>query len=449
MCGVGAPTSQAPKQAKSPNSMVKQRVLVSRDRAPTVRAEAAPSEVHSALPQNRLGTSRPSRLVPIDNLKALLVAWVIAGHAILGYTVIGGWPYDEVTEATLPRSVELILATVLGPTALFVMGTFFFLSGLIAHRTIARDGPAAFIRQRLLRLGVPWLIFTMLVWPVLMWLAYRSAGYSLSLWQVMRTRQPFLDSGPLWFVQILLYVSVVHALLMWTGGERIRLPVRMTLVMAVVAITVVSFVIRLWFPARSQQILDLHVWQWPQCMGLYLVGVVVARDGWAERVPSRTARRCGIGVLAAVAAGVMVTTVLGISDVKRDSTPFLGGWHWQALALDVVEATLVVAGSVWLLAWAQRRLTSRASEVARGAYAAYLLQAPVLLGLEMSARSLDWPAAAKAILVAAFAVAGCFSLGWLIIHCTRSGEADARWARPKTRQPSFTAAAPSDAPEPR
>ena len=233
----------------------------------------------------------------------------------------------------------------------------------------------------------------------------------------------------------------------WWGAY--SAPVRITLVMAVVAITVVSFVIRLWFPARSQQILDLHVWQWPQCMGLYLVGVVVARDGWAERVPSRTARRCGIGVLAAVATGVIVTTVLGISDVKRDSTPFLGGWHWQALALDVVEATLVVAGSVWLLAWAQRRLTSRASEVARGAYAAYLLQAPVLLGLEMSARSLDWPAVAKAILVAAFAVAGCFSLGWLIIHCTRSGEADARWARPKTRQPSFTAAAPSDAPKPR
>ncbi len=113
---------------------------------------------------------------------------------------------------------------------------------------------------------------------------------------------------------------------------------------------------------------------------------------------------------------------------------------------------MVVAESVWLLAWAQRRLTSRAvgmSEVARGAYAAYLLQAPVLLGLEISARSLDWPAVAKAILVAALAVAGSFGFGWLIIHRARSGEADARWARPDVGQPSFTAAAQSDAPEPR
>jgi hypothetical protein len=73
----------------------------------------------------------------------------------------------------------------------------------------------------------------------------------------------------------------------------------------------------------------------------------------------------------------------------------------------------------------------------------------VLLGLEISARSLDWPAAAKAILVAAFAVAGSFGLGWLIMHYTRSGEADPRWARPDLGQPSFTAAAQSDAPEPR
>jgi hypothetical protein len=71
--------------------MVKQRVLVSRDGAPTGRAEAGPSEAHSVLPQHRLGTSQAPRIVPIDNLKALLVAWVIAGHAILGYTVIGGW----------------------------------------------------------------------------------------------------------------------------------------------------------------------------------------------------------------------------------------------------------------------------------------------------------------------------------------------------------------------
>jgi hypothetical protein len=59
--------------------------------APPQTGRGCPSEAHSALPQNRLGTSQAPRIVPIDNLKALQVAWVIANHAILGYTVIGGW----------------------------------------------------------------------------------------------------------------------------------------------------------------------------------------------------------------------------------------------------------------------------------------------------------------------------------------------------------------------
>jgi hypothetical protein len=111
-----------------------------------------------------------------------------------------------------PRELELGLAIILGPSALFVIGTFFFLSGLLAPRSIARHGPAGFVRQRMLRLGIPWLLFTILVWPLVTWVAYRSAGHTLSFWQVLQARQPFLDSGPLWFVQILLYVSVGHAL---------------------------------------------------------------------------------------------------------------------------------------------------------------------------------------------------------------------------------------------
>jgi hypothetical protein len=408
--------------------------------------------VQPSLPQDRPRGPESRRIVPIDNLKAVLVAWVIAGHAFLGYAAMGGWPYDEVAETTLPREVELVLEIIIGPSALFVIGSFFFLSGLMAPRNISRRGPAAFARQRLVRLGVPWLIFTLLIWPLMMWVVYRSAGYSLSVWQVMLTRQPFLDSGPLWFVQILLYVSIAHVLVIWIRRKRTALGAHaMTLGIAAIAITVTSFAVRLWFPARSQQILDLHLWQWPQCVGLYVVGVVVAGQGWAERVPLRTARRCGIAVLATVAGGVSVAAVLGLSDLTLDGLPFLGGWHWQALFLDVVEATLVVAGSVWLLAWAQRKLTSSSpavSHLARSAYAAYLLQVPVLLGLEIAARSLEWPAVAKAILVAALAVAGSFGLGWLLTHWALGRHEPPRRDR-KSRQRRITAAAQSDAPRPR
>jgi surface polysaccharide O-acyltransferase-like enzyme len=398
--------------------------VVSRDSDEALPADAATTAA-AERPLSHGGLRETRRFVPIDNLKAVLVAWVIAGHAFLGYAAMGGWPYDEVAETTLPKTLELLLETVIGPTALFVIGTFFFLSGLLAPRSLAQHGPGRFVRQRLLRLGLPWLLFTLLIWPLVMWTAYRAAGYPLPIWQALQARQPLLDSGPLWFVQILLYVSLAHALLSWIIQRHDFHPrVALTLVIAALAIAAASFIIRFWFPARSQQVLDLHVWQWPQCIGLYALGVIFASEDWAQKVPRRAARRCGIAVLLAIAIGAGVLAILGVSDFKHDEGPFLGGWHWQALALDIVEATLVVGGSVWLLGFAQRRLTSRAvrlTRLARSAYLAYLLQVPVLIGLEIAGRSLPWPAGVKAVVVAALAVAGSFSIAWFLTRRTRAG----------------------------
>jgi peptidoglycan/LPS O-acetylase OafA/YrhL len=413
--------SHGRKGVRTPKIMTSEHVAGRWDNASALPAGTAAAETTQSSISHDLSDSR--RFAPIDNLRAVLVAWVIAGHAFLGYAAVGGWPYDEVAETTLPRTLELLLEIVIGPTALFVIGTFFFLSGLLAPHSLAQHGPGGFVRQRLLRLGLPWLLFTLLIWPLVMWAAYRAAGRSLPIWRALQARQPFLDSGPLWFVQILLYVSLAHALLGWiVHRHNVHPRVALTLVTVALAIVAASFIIRLWFPARSQQVLDLHVWQWPQCVGLYALGVLFANENWAQQVPRRAARRGGIAVLLAIAVGAGVMAILGISDIQRDDGPFLGGWHWQALALEVVEATLVVGGSVWLLAWAQRRLTSRAvrlTRVGRSAYFAYLLQVPVLISLEIAARLLPWPAGVKAVVVAAFAVAGSFGLAWFLTHRAR------------------------------
>src|SRR5437762_3669247 len=84
------------------------------------------------------GTPRTRRLPHIDNLKTIMVAWIIGGHALLGYTAIGGWPYDEVNEVTFNPRSELVLSALLGPSALFVIGTFFFVAGLFARVAMAR-----------------------------------------------------------------------------------------------------------------------------------------------------------------------------------------------------------------------------------------------------------------------------------------------------------------------
>jgi hypothetical protein len=375
-------------------------------------------------------TTKVKRLPHVDNLRAFMVAWIIGGHALLGYSAVGGWPYDEVKETTLQPRSELALAVVLGPSALFVIGSFFFVSGLFSPGAMARKGPSAFATDRIVRLGVPWLAFMLLAWPFFMWLAYLAAGRKVSFWWEFTHRKPFLDAGPLWFAEVLVYVSVGYAIWTWAVDRFHRRPQggsefgARQLAVLVITVALASFIVRLWFPARSKQVLDLHLWQWPQCIAMFALGVAVARHGWAKKVPDGVRRGCGYAVVAVLVGVPVLAAVLGIDDVAADDGPFLGGWHWQAAVLAGIEAVLVVAGSVWLLGFAQRRMTGEgpvARACARGAFAAFLLQAPVLLLLAIALRPVGVPAEIKAVVVGGLSVPLCFWLGWLLVRRTPVG----------------------------
>ena len=214
----------------------------------------------------------------------------------------------------------------------------------------------------------------------------------------------------------------VRAVALPRAGSAVRPPVRgHYLLWCGIAIAVASFVVRLWFPARSQQMLDLHLWEWPQCVGMFCLGAVASGWHWVEQVPTRVRRTCGFVILATLLVAPAVIVLAGVRDFSRDGAVFLGGWHWQALVLAAVEGALVVAGSVWLLAQAQRLLTfdgRLASACQRAAYAAFLLQAPVLLSLEIALRAAPLPALAKTVLVASLGVAASFALGWLLVEKT-------------------------------
>ena len=79
------------------------------------------------------------RQVYLDNLKVLLIAAIIAIHAILGYAAtIDVWPYASVREVTLWPSAEAVLFVVVGPFAFFMIALLFLVAGLLTRRRIIR-----------------------------------------------------------------------------------------------------------------------------------------------------------------------------------------------------------------------------------------------------------------------------------------------------------------------
>jgi Acyltransferase family len=358
-----------------------------------------------------------SRLAQVDNVKTALVAWVIGAHALLGYTAVGGWPYDEVNEVAFAPGVELVLAALIGPSGLFVIGGFFFLAGLFTPPSLRRKGLNRFTLDRLVRLGVPWAASAFVVWPLTMWLAYRVAGYQESVWWVVTHRYPLFDAGSLWFAFVLLIFSIVYAVWRTVSppDEDAPSPGIGLLVAMAVGIAVSSFVVRLWFPAKSGQIFDLHLWQWPQCLFMFVLGLICARHGWAREVPDRIRRRATTTAVITICLVPILGIAIGITDLAADLGPFLGGWTWQAAATALVEGILVVTGSLWLLGLAQRHLTQNgkfARACSRAAFPAFVIQGPVLILLAIAMRPIAAPAEVKAPLVAVIALVGSFWVGW-------------------------------------
>jgi hypothetical protein len=380
---------------------------------------------------------RRERVAYLDNLKLLLVAVIIAGHGAVAYgTLESAWPYQDVQEVQLGAVSDIGLAMVVIPAALFAMGLFFLISGLVTPGSVSRKGPRTFARDRLIRLGVPLAAWALVIWPGAIWAAHLAAGETHSFWWQFTHSDPVLDTGPMWFVEVLLIYSLAYAAWRYwrprgTSGEdptaashrSAQLSGR-TLVALAVGISVATVLVRPVLPAASGQIGQSHLWQWPQFVAMFGLGIVAAQRGWLDPVPERIRRRCGFAALGGLVAFLLVAGAMAVTGVDG-GVLFDPGLHWAPLCLAVIEGPLAVGTSVWLLGLAQQRLDRHpgplARAMARSAYGAFLLQGVVLIGLMIALRPIGVPAEVKALTVAGLGVGGSFALAWVLVTHTRLG----------------------------
>lgn len=392
--------------------------VIDRSHGPLTREGAPPGGTRAGRP----------RVAYLDNLKLLLVAVIIAGHGAVAYgTLESAWPYQDIQEVQLGAASDLVLLMLVIPAALFAMGLFFLVAGLLTPDSISRKGPRVFARDRLRRLGLPLALWTLIAWPGAIWISYRVAGDTRSFWdQLLVDSDPLLDPGPMWFVEVLLIYSLVYAA--WRSRHADRavastLLTARTLVLLAGGISLATMLVRPVFPITSAQIGQLKLFQWPQFAAMFGLGIVAAGRGWLAPVPAGIRRGCGFGALAGVAA---FFALFGLAAAAGDDeVVYETGVHWAPLLLAAIEGPLAVGASVWLLAVAQQRLDRRPGAfvraMSRSAYAAFLLQGIVLIALMVALRPIAAPAEIKALTAAGLGVAGSFALAWLLVSRTRLG----------------------------
>jgi len=358
------------------------------------------------------------RLAYLDNLKVLLVAGVIAVHSAVTYGFDGTWYLESYEEMASGVVDAVTIVIVIG--WLFGLGLFFLIAGRLSGPSLDRKGPGRFARERLIRLGIPVLAYTVLVSPALEYFHYReNDGGQAGFWAFFEDQIWHFGPGPTWFLEALLAFSLGYALL-----RALRCPAPAPsgttlngrhVVGVVVAIALTSFAAHLVFPIGSEQ-LHLQLGMFPQHLILFALGAAAGRRGWLETLNPELRRRCGLAAAATALAMPAILLAGGFFEGEAAEDRFAGGWHWQAGAASLTEGLLATCVSLWAIGHFRLRhdnLGPPARAMAPAAYGAFIVHPPVIVGLALAIHELPLPAELKFVLVLSGGVALSFTLSAL------------------------------------
>jgi len=164
---------------------------------------------------------QPRSIPAIDNLRSLIILLVVAVHALLPYfSFLPAKPFAFDRPPFLWRSFPLIDSQrLIGFDILsawvdvFVMATFFLVSGLFVLPCLTRKGPARFLAERMFRLGLPFAAAVFLLMPLAIVPTYLQTAAHPSTGDFMRRflALPFWPAGPMWFLWVLLTFDGIAA----------------------------------------------------------------------------------------------------------------------------------------------------------------------------------------------------------------------------------------------
>jgi hypothetical protein len=160
-------------------------------------------------------------VLALNNLRIVVIIIVVAVHAVMAY--LGSSPASSFQFDDPPyrwRSIPIVdperwfgFDLFCGFQDISLITLLFFLSGLFVWPSLERRGSRLFLRERVLRIGVPFALTVGLLMPVAYYPVYRVTATDPGLADFWRhwLALPFWPSGPPWFLWVLLAFDLVAA----------------------------------------------------------------------------------------------------------------------------------------------------------------------------------------------------------------------------------------------
>jgi peptidoglycan/LPS O-acetylase OafA/YrhL len=368
------------------------------------------------------------RLWYLDNLKLFLTIIVIIHHVGQAYGPTGGfWQY----KSSLPDAPVEWLGRTFGINAAYFMGLFFLISGYFFPGSYDRKGARAFLRDKIVRLGIPLIAALLIISPLQMYSYYMlySENPPLNYWNYftdiylgihgmpegfrMSLVFPELNFGHLWFVEHLLVYAVLYTVWRLLFGKGVlktedRRFTGVHLLCLAVLIAVLTTVVRIEYPIDRWiglfGFIQMEVAHVPQYLILFLTGMIAFRKNWFSRISSGTGYvSLGLGAFMAFCA------YTGFPVPRREIFRF-----WS-----VYDSFMCVCLCWGLLVLFREKLNITGtflSAVTRSSYGAYIFHYPIVLLIQHAFDRVPMGGlGVKYMVVSLISVPVTYCLSWLLV----------------------------------
>ncbi|MFW9847707.1 MAG: acyltransferase family protein [Candidatus Thorarchaeota archaeon] len=365
-----------------------------------------------------------SRIFYIDNLRIYLTILVILHHIAMGYGGSGAWFVNESSFYPIDETTQILFTLFNVINQSYFMAFFFLLAGYFTPRSFEKKGGATYTKDRLIRLGIPLLVYVIFISPVTEFIvrnyAY-SEGWTFEDVIINRIYNITIGVDHLWFILALLIFAGFYVLykkirpMYSLSSEKPFLRDRMILA-SILVIASISFVVRIVSPVDTVYILNFKFGHFTSYVFMFWIGILAYHRKWFDKLESSQAKRW-IGIAVCVVIALPVFLILMVDLSAPDFTPFMGGLTLESLIFSIWESSALLSitiGTLYVFKTRLNRSNRILMNMGGSVYTAYIIHVIIIIGFQILLLPIVMPAFFKALIVAVVSIPLIFSLSAVI-----------------------------------
>jgi hypothetical protein len=241
-----------------------------------------------------------------------------------------------------------------------LLGLFFLMGAYFTPQSYDRKGVSAFLKERIIRLGIPILLYIFIINPLLFYIL-RTGGFQPMIYDPRFQTDSFVEYyfsfitvfTITWFLVVLLIFTAIYTIWRWIAKiewiqqripKELSIPKYIYLLLIAIVLGCLAFLIRLAFSIIDAEILPFAYMI--QYFMMFSVGIIAYRYGWFKKMTRRQFWQWSITIFVTVI--LFFAYFFFIFGIESDFSAFFGGFNINAFIFALVD-NIACMGMIFVL----------------------------------------------------------------------------------------------------